>query len=100
METDWAEYARCYDILLAPDETRFRIHVDIDTAGTEALLTVAPLDGAKAGTVAHAVNPLLLDLRHDNFTSASFFAGFTQNHSHTSSQAKASLDHCVVEGVP
>jgi hypothetical protein len=99
METDWAEYREATTYYSAPGETRFRIHVDIDPAGTEALLTVVPLNGATAGTE-HAVNPLLLDLRHDNFTSASFFAGFTQNRSHISSQARASLDDCVVEGVP
>jgi hypothetical protein len=98
METDWAEYREPTTYYSAPDETRFRIHVDIDRAGTEALLTVVPLDGARAGTE-HVVSPLLLDLRHDNFTSASFFAGFTQNHTHISSQAKASLDQCVVEAL-
>jgi hypothetical protein len=97
METDWAEYRDATTYYSAPDETRFRIHVDIDAAGTEALLTVVPLNGLKTGTE-HAVNRLLLDLRHDNFTSASFFAGFTQNYLHTSSQAKASLDQCIVEG--
>jgi hypothetical protein len=99
METNWSDYREATTYYSAPGETRFRIHVDIDAAGTEALLTVVPLNGARAGTE-HTVNPLLLDLRHDNFTSASFFAGFTQNHSHISSRARASLDRCVVEGVP
>jgi len=62
------------------------------------LLTVVPLNGV-AAAVEHVVEPLRLDLRHDNFTSASFFAGFTHNYTHVASTAKATLSDCVIEGV-
>ena len=99
METDWTEYRPATTYYSAADETRFRIQVNVDTAGTEALLTVVPLNGAAAGRE-HAVEPLPLDLRHDNFTSASFFAGFTQNYARVNSTARATLSDCVIDGVP
>ena len=97
METDWDQYRESTTYYAAPSETRFRIYVDIDVAGTEALLQVVPLDGPRVGTV-HPVAPLRLDLRHDNFTSASFFAGFTQNLLQANSDARVNVDNCIVDG--
>jgi hypothetical protein len=95
METDWALYREATTYYSAADETRFHVRVDVNTAGTEALLTVIPLNGSKAGT-AHTVKPLPLDVRIDNVTSASFFAGFTQNRSNVTSRAKASISNFVI----
>jgi hypothetical protein len=94
METDWDLYRDPTTYYAATDETKFRVRVDINAAGTEALLTVTPLDGRGSGTV-HTVNPLPLDLRSDNVRSASFFAGFTQNRAGVNSNARATLDNCV-----
>lgn len=76
--SDWTDYALpgCqYDA--DPAATKFRISVDINPAGTEATMTVTPLDGPDA------MNPTTLDpfplQMEDNVTSASFFAGFTSN---------------------
>ena len=96
METDWALYRPVTTYYSAADETKFRVRVAVNTMGTEALLTVIPLNGVRAGTV-HTVNPLPLDLRNDNVRNASFFAGFTQNSSSAKSNAKASVSACAIE---
>jgi len=99
METDWALYRPETTYYSAADETKFRVRVDVNAAGTEALLTVIPLNGVGAGTV-HTVNPLPLDATNDNATSASFFAGFTQNGSNINSNAKATISNFVTDAVP
>jgi hypothetical protein len=98
METEWTLYRSPTTYLSAVDETKFRVRVDVDAAGTEALLTVIPLNGAGAG-IAHTVNPLPLDVRTDNVTSVSFFAGFTQNRDNTTSTAKATISNFVTDAV-
>jgi len=94
METDWYLYRPATTYYAAADETKFRVRVDINAVGTEALLTVIPLDGVNAGTV-HVVNPLHLDATNDNVTSTSFFAGFTQNYDNINSTAKATISSFV-----
>ncbi len=96
METDWALYRPETTYYSAADETKFHVRVAVNTTGTEALLTVIPLNGYRAGAV-HTVNPLPLDLRNDNVRNASFFAGFTQNSSSAKSNAKASVSACAIE---
>jgi hypothetical protein len=97
METDWSEYRAPTTYYAAPDETTFRIRVEVNTAGTEALLTVVPLNGSRAHTP-HTVKPLSLDLLNDNVRNASFFAGFTHNYSDVKSNARVRLSNCAVEG--
>lgn len=78
--TDWYSYAQSpahqYDA--DPSATKFRLKVDINAAGTEATLTVTPLDGPDAFN-AVTLLPAALDTVNDNVSSASFFAGFTTN---------------------
>jgi hypothetical protein len=93
METDWALYRPETTYYAAVDETRFRVRVDVDARGTEAQLTVWPLNGIGAGAE-HKVNPLPLDLRNDDVRNASFFAGFTQNQSRINSKAQVTLSNC------
>jgi len=97
METDWALYRDATTYYAAVDETRFRVRVEVDARGTEALLTVRPLNGVGADAV-HTVSPLPLDLRNDDARSTSFFAGFTQNQNGVNSNARATLDNCVLHG--
>ncbi|HYR91802.1 MAG TPA: hypothetical protein VE422_47595 [Terriglobia bacterium] len=98
METDWALYRPPTTYYSAADETKFRVRVNINAAGTETLLTVTPLDGARGGTT-HTVNPLSLDVKNDNVTSTSFLAGFTQNYGNVNSAAKASISNFVTDAV-
>ena len=60
METDWYLYRPAMTYYAAADETKFRVRVDINAAGIDALLTQIPLNGVAAGTV-HTVSPLPLD---------------------------------------
>jgi len=69
----------------------------VKAAGTEARLTVIPLNGVGAGTV-HTVSPLPLDAI-DNVTSTSFFAGFTQNFDNINSTAKATISSFMTDAV-
>ena len=98
METDWFLYRPATTYYAAADETKFRVRVDVNVAGTEALLTVIPLNGVAAGTV-HTVSPLPLDATNDNVTSTSFFAGFTQNFDNINSTAKATISSFVTDAV-
>jgi hypothetical protein len=99
METDWFLYRPATTYYAAGDESKFRVRVDVNLAGTEALLTVIPLNGVAAGTV-HTVSPLPLDAINDNVTSTSFFAGFTQNFDNINSAAKATISSFVTHAVP
>ena len=98
METDWFLYRPATTYYAAADETKFRLRVDVNAAGTEALLTIIPLNGMAAGTV-HTVSPLPLDATNDNVTSTSFFAGFTQNFDNIKSTAKATISSFVTNAV-
>jgi len=98
METDWFLYRAATTYYAAPDETKFRVRVDVNAAGTEALLTVIPLNGVAAGTV-HTVSPLPLDATNDNVTSTSFFAGFTQNFDNINSTAKATISSFMTDAM-
>jgi hypothetical protein len=97
METDWFLYRPTTTYYAAADETKFRVRVDVNRAGTEALLTVIPLNGVAAGTV-HTVSPLPL-AAIDNVTSTSFFAGFTQNFDNINSTAKATISSFMTDAV-
>jgi hypothetical protein len=99
METDWDLYRPPTTYYAAADETKFRVKVDIDSRGTEALLTVRPLNGAGAGAD-HTVSPLPLDLRSDDVRNASFFAGFTQNQWGVNSKARVTLANCRFDESP
>jgi hypothetical protein len=98
METDWFLYRPATTSYAAADETKFRVRVDVNAAGAEALLIVIPLNGLAAGTV-HTVGPLPLDATNDNVTSTSFFAGFAQNFDNINSTAKATISSFVIEAV-
>ena len=99
METDWRLYRPETTYYAALDKTRFRVRVDVNAGGTEAVLSVIPLNGLRAGSV-HTVGPLLLDSRNDNVTSTSFFAGFTENYSEVDSVARATISNFIIKGVP
>lgn len=74
--TDWSSYGTTYDA--DPAATKFHVKVDINAAGTEATLSVTPLDGPDAHNTVTML-PVPLDTVNDNVTTASFFAGFTTN---------------------
>lgn len=74
----------------AADESRFRVTMEFESTGTQATMSVMPLNGANAGAL--FVLPAFTLDGYDDVTNTSFFAGFSNN-DYLPSKARATISN-------